>query len=91
MAGGMESISNSPFYLSRGSTPYGEIKLKDACHYDGLTDAYTSWHMGQCAEKTATDLKISRKEQDDYALLSLKYLNLHFRFFVDHFIVLLFI
>jgi hypothetical protein len=31
---------------------------------------YTSWHMGKCAENTATKMKIERKEQDDYAKLS---------------------
>lgn len=69
----MESLSNSPFYLPRGQTPYGEVKLRDACHYDGLTDAYTSWHMGKCAEKTASDLHISKEEQNNYAQESLKY------------------
>ena len=68
----MESLSNSPFYLARGQTPYGQVSLKDACHYDGLTDAFTSWHMGKCAEKTAQDLAISRQDQDSYALESLK-------------------
>ena len=76
IGGGMESLSNSPFYLQRGSTPYGEVKLKDACHFDALTDSFTSWHMGQCAEKTAQDLEISRAEQDDYAKLSLKRLEI---------------
>ena len=76
IGGGMESLSNSPFYLQRGSTPYGEVKLKDACHYDALTDSFTTWHMGQCAEKTAQDMKISRLEQDEYAKLSLKRLEI---------------
>jgi len=71
VAGGMESLSNSPFYMSRGATPYGGLKLVDACHYDGLTDAHTSWHMGKCAEKTAADLDIGRQQQDDYARESL--------------------
>ena len=69
----MESLSNSPFYLPRGSTPYGGLKLIDACHFDALTDAYTSMHMGQCAEKTASDLSIGRQEQDDYTKDSLWY------------------
>ena len=68
----MESLSNSPFYLARGMTPYGGLGLKDSCHFDGLTDAFTSWHMVKCAEKTASDLKISRKAQDEYAKESLK-------------------
>lgn len=76
VGGGMESLSNSPFYLQRGSTPYGEVKLKDACHFDALTDAGSGWHMGQCAEKTAGDLKIDRKAQDDYARLSLQRLEI---------------
>lgn len=70
VAGGMESLSNSPFYLARGNTPYGEVRLRDACHFDALTDAYTSWHMGKCAEKTAEGMSISRQEQDEYSKLS---------------------
>ena len=50
VAGGMESLSNTPFTLPRGHTPYGGIKLTDTCNHDGLTDAYTGWHMGKCAE-----------------------------------------
>jgi len=72
VAGGMESLSNTPYYLSRGSTPYGHIVLKDGLNFDGLTDVYSSWHMGKCAENMAAKMNISRKEQDDYALLSYK-------------------
>jgi len=61
--------------MSRGSIPYGGLKLRDACHYDGLTDAYTGWHMGKCAEKTATDLEIGFHEQEEYARESLKRLG----------------
>ena len=50
VAGGMESLSNTPFTLPRGITPYGGIKLLDHCNHDGLTDAYSGWHMGKCAE-----------------------------------------
>ena len=50
VAGGMESLSNTPFTLPRGDTPYGGIKLLDTCNHDGLTDAYSGWHMGKCAE-----------------------------------------
>jgi acetyl-CoA C-acetyltransferase len=46
------------------------VVLRDACNFDGLTDVYTSWHMGRCAEHTVAKLNISRKEQDDYAKLS---------------------
>ena len=52
VAGGMESLSNSPFTLARGQTPYGGLSLTDTCNHDGLTDAYTGWHMGKCAEVT---------------------------------------
>ncbi|XP_023331190.1 acetyl-CoA acetyltransferase, mitochondrial [Eurytemora carolleeae] len=70
IAGGMESLSNSPFLLERGSTPYGGINLKDSCSFDALTDAYSGWHMGKCAENTAEKLNISKDDQDDYGILS---------------------
>ncbi len=70
VAGGMESLTNTPFYLNRGQTPYGQIVLRDACNFDGLTDVYSSWHMGKCAENMVSKLKIGRKEQDEYAKLS---------------------
>ena len=38
VAGGMESLSNSPFYLKRGGMIYGTQTMKDACDYDALTD-----------------------------------------------------
>ena len=38
VAGGMESLSNSPFLLPRGTTPYGGVRLADTCHQDALTD-----------------------------------------------------
>ena len=47
VAGGMESLSNSPYTLARGDTPYGGINLKDSCQNDALTDAYSNWHMGK--------------------------------------------
>ena len=56
VAGGMESLSNTPFTLARGVTPYGGIKLTDSCNHDGLTDAYTGWHMGRCAEVSRGDI-----------------------------------
>jgi len=72
VAGGMESLSNTPYTLPRGTTPYGGIKLRDTCNYDGLTDAYTGWHMGKCAENTAVQMGITRKAQDDYGIESYK-------------------
>lgn len=72
IAGGIESMSNVPFYLPRGEIPYGGIKLIDGITYDGLTDVYNQIHMGLCAEKIAKKLNISREEQDQYAIDSYK-------------------
>jgi len=70
VAGGMESMSNAPFYLKRGQTPYGGIKLNDAVVFDGLTDPYNHCHMGNCAENTAKKYDVSREEQDEFAIRS---------------------
>ncbi|XP_038617457.1 acetyl-CoA acetyltransferase, mitochondrial [Tachyglossus aculeatus] len=70
IAGGMESMSNVPYVMSRGSTPYGGVKLEDLIVKDGLTDVYNKIHMGNCAENTAKKLNISREEQDAYAISS---------------------
>jgi len=70
VAGGMESLSNTPYTLRRGVTGYGGIHLLDTCHHDGLTDAGSGWHMGKCAENTATKLDIGRTEQDDLGMES---------------------
>ena len=43
----MESLSNTPYTLKRGMTPYGNLMLKDSCQFDALTDAYSGWHMGK--------------------------------------------
>lgn len=72
VAGGMESMSNTPYYLARGDTPYGGVNLLDSLVYDGLTDAYQKFHMGVCGENTAKKLGISRKEQDEFAINSYK-------------------
>ncbi|XP_066999500.1 acetyl-CoA acetyltransferase, mitochondrial isoform X2 [Anabrus simplex] len=72
VAGGMESMSNVPFYMKRGETSYGGVNLLDGIVFDGLTDVYNCIHMGNCAENTAKNLNISRKEQDDYAIGSYK-------------------
>ncbi|XP_067123109.1 acetyl-CoA acetyltransferase, mitochondrial [Centruroides vittatus] len=72
VAGGMESMSNTPYYLPRGDTPYGGVNLLDSLVYDGLTDAYKKIHMGNCAENTAKKFNIKREEQDDFAINSYK-------------------
>merc|ERR1712071_595341 len=70
VAGGMESLSNVPYYLPRGETPYGGIKLLDGVAYDGLLDVYNKIHMGNCGENTAKKMDITRQDQDEYALRS---------------------
>lgn len=72
LAGGMESMSNVPFYLKRGDIPYGGSQLVDGIVFDGLTDVYNKFHMGNCAENTAKKLNISRQQQDEYAMSSYK-------------------
>ncbi|VDN59958.1 unnamed protein product [Dracunculus medinensis] len=72
LGGGMESMSQVPFYMPRGETIYGGFNIQDGIVKDGLTDSYDNIHMGVCAEKTSTDFAISREEQDNYAIESYK-------------------
>ncbi|XP_011057781.1 PREDICTED: acetyl-CoA acetyltransferase, mitochondrial isoform X1 [Acromyrmex echinatior] len=72
LAGGMESMSNVPYYLSRGETSYGGVKLEDGIVFDGLTDVYNKCHMGNCTENTAKKFNITRQQQDEYAISSYK-------------------
>ena len=72
VAGGFESMSNTPYYMSRGETPYGGVKMADSLVADGLTDVYNKFHMGNCGENTAKKLGISREEQDEYGVNSYK-------------------
>ncbi|MFT7800262.1 acetyl-CoA acetyltransferase, mitochondrial, partial [Arapaima gigas] len=70
VAGGMESMSNVPYIMSRETPPYGGVKMEDLIVKDGLTDVYNKFHMGNCAENTAKNSGISREEQDAYAINS---------------------
>lgn len=72
VAGGMENMSQVPYYLPRSSSlpPFGHIKLEDGLIKDGLTDVYDQIHMGNCAENTAKKYGITREMQDEYALRS---------------------
>lgn len=72
VAGGMESMSNVPFIVGRDAPKYGGHLMEDAIVKDGLWDVYNQIHMGNCAENTAAKLKISRDEQDEYAIGSYK-------------------
>ncbi|KAI9291539.1 thiolase [Neoconidiobolus thromboides FSU 785] len=69
LAGGMESMSNSPFYSPR-NVGYGHQQLLDSIVKDGLTDAYDHIHMGVCSEETAVNYNITREQQDQYAIKS---------------------
>ncbi len=74
IAGGMESMSNIPFYLPqmRWGKKYGAGALIDGLEYDGLRDAYSHTAMGNSADATAVKYSISREEQDEYAINSYK-------------------
>ncbi|XP_030379048.1 acetyl-CoA acetyltransferase, mitochondrial [Scaptodrosophila lebanonensis] len=72
VAGGMESMSNVPYYLKRGATPYGGVNLIDGIVFDGLFDVYNKFHMGNCAESVAKKMQISRQDQDAFAIDSYK-------------------
>jgi acetyl-CoA C-acetyltransferase len=70
VAGGMESMSNCPYLLKGARTGYrlGNQEILDSMIVDGLWDAYENFHMGMTAELVADKFKISRAEQDQYAL-----------------------
>jgi len=72
LAGGMESMSNVPYYLDKARNGYrlGNGQITDGLVKDGLWDVYNDYHMGSAAELCATDCHISREEQDAYAIES---------------------
>ncbi len=74
VTGGMESMSNIPYYLmkARYGFKYGSGEVLDGLTYDGLTDVYNRCAMGVCADNTAKEMKITRQEQDAYAINSYK-------------------
>ncbi|MFZ7116023.1 MAG: acetyl-CoA C-acyltransferase [Bacteroidota bacterium] len=74
VAGGMESMSNVPYYLDKARNGYklGHGSITDGLVKDGLWDVYKDYHMGTAAELCATECKISREDQDAYALESYK-------------------
>lgn len=74
VAGGMESMSNVPFYVGdlRWGNKYGNTSLIDGLAKDGLTDAYDGQAMGNAGDLCASTCGISREEQDVFAIASYK-------------------
>ncbi len=69
VAGGMESMTNAPYYLDKARNGYrmGNGKIIDGMIHDGLWDPYSNVHMGLIGEICAKELKISREVQDNFA------------------------
>jgi acetyl-CoA C-acetyltransferase len=74
VAGGMESMSNVPYYVpkARFGYKYGNAELIDGLVRDGLFEVYYKFPMGNCAENTAKEMNITREAQDEYAIQSYK-------------------
>lgn len=74
VAGGMENMSQIPYYLgkARYGYRYGHGEIVDGLLKDGLTDVYNQVPMGLCADRTAAKYQISREEQDEFAINSYK-------------------
>lgn len=74
IAGGMESMSNVPYYLPqlRWGNKYGNSSIIDGLAHDGLTDVYKNYAMGNAAELCASECGISREAQDEFAIESYK-------------------
>ena len=72
VAGGMESMSNVPYYLAKARTGYrlGNGEITDGLLKDGLWDVYNDYHMGSAAELCAATCNISREDQDAFAISS---------------------
>ena len=72
VAGGMESMSNVPYYLAseRWGAKMGNKEVTDGVIKDGLWDPYGNKHMGSCGETCAREYKFSREDQDNYAIES---------------------
>jgi acetyl-CoA C-acetyltransferase len=69
VAGGMESMSNIPYYLDKARNGYrmGNGQITDGLIYDGLWDPYQNYHMGNAGELCSTEYKITREMQDAFA------------------------
>jgi acetyl-CoA C-acetyltransferase len=74
VAGGQESMSNSPHFLKGARNGYkmGNTELIDSMVHDGLWDVYNNFHMGNAGEICASEHTFSREDQDEYAISSYK-------------------
>ncbi len=74
VAGGMENMSQVPFYSEnlRWGNKYGNVSMIDGLAKDGLTDVYHNYAMGVAADMCATECKITREDQDAFAIESYK-------------------
>ncbi|MBI5433982.1 MAG: acetyl-CoA C-acetyltransferase [Planctomycetes bacterium] len=74
VAGGMESMTNSPYLLpdARAGARLGHVQMLDSMVWDGLWDIYNNFHMGMTAEMVAKKYEISRRAQDEFAANSHK-------------------
>ncbi|MDP4161877.1 MAG: acetyl-CoA C-acetyltransferase [Bacillota bacterium] len=72
VAGGMESMSNAPYLLSkaRWGLRMGDASVQDLMIHDGLSCSFTGVHMGTYGNSTATEMELSREEQDNWAYRS---------------------
>ena len=72
VCGGMESMSQAPYYLDKARIGYklGDGKVVDGMIKDGLHDVYNDYHMGNAAELCASECGFSREQQDEYAVQS---------------------
>ena len=77
IAGGMESMSQAPYLLPsmRSGARLGNTEAQDSIIRDGLWDPYNDQHMGNCAELCARENKLSREDQDNFALQSYERAN----------------
>jgi acetyl-CoA C-acetyltransferase len=74
IAGGMESMSNAPYLLSKARNGYrlGHGELLDSMIKDGLWEVYNDFHMGSCAEACARDFSFTREQVDEFSINSYK-------------------
>ncbi|MCM2276090.1 MAG: thiolase family protein [Candidatus Didemnitutus sp.] len=77
VAGGMESMSQSPYLLPKARDGYrlGHGQLVDSLIHDGLWDPYNNLHMGNCAEQCAAKYAFTREQQDAFAIASFQRAN----------------